>query len=289
MCRGVTNTEGEMRFDAFHCEAGFARWALSSRSPPFRARVGFSNGTIKKYVFPRMDVTQGGDYPLPMIYPTRRTAGRELAARLAEYAERNDTIVLALPRGGVPVAVEIAQALHAPLDVLVVRKLGLPWQPELAAGAIAPGGVIVMNPEIQAGVEDLDRLMAPVIKRERAELQRRETLYRKDQPPLQVCDKIAIIVDDGIATGATMQAAVLALRALHARSVIIAVPVAPPDTVRRLGQLADRIVCLQQPISFSSVGQWYEEFPQVSDGEVIALLRPSAAARTASSANGDRR
>jgi putative phosphoribosyl transferase len=205
-----------------------------------------------------------------MIYPTRRDGGRELAARLTEYAGRDDTIVLALPRGGVPVAKEVAQALHAPLDVLVVRKLGVPWQPELAAGAIAPGGVIVMNPEIQAGVEDLDGLLAPVIKRERAELQRREALYRKNQPPLQVRDRIAILVDDGIATGATMQAAVLALRAMHARSVVIAVPVAPPDTVRRLGQLADRIVCLQQPISFFAVGQWYEEFPQVSDDEVIA-------------------
>jgi len=213
-----------------------------------------------------------------MIYPTRRAAGRELAAHLAEYAERDDTVVLALPRGGVPVAKEVAQALHAPLDVLVVRKLGLPWQPELAAGAIAPGGVLVMNPEIQAGVEDLDRLLAPVIKRERAELQRREALYRKDQPPLQVRDRIAILVDDGIATGATMQAAVLALRALHARSVVIAVPVAPPDTVRHLGQLADRVVCLQQPINFYAVGQWYEEFPQVSDDEVLALLRrPDAA------------
>lgn len=224
-----------------------------------------------------------------MIYPTRRAGGRELAARLAEYAERDDTIVLALPRGGVPVAEEVAQALHAPLDVLVVRKLGLPWQPELAAGAIAPGGVIVMNPEIQAGVEDLDRSMAPVIKRERAELQRRETLYRKDQPPLQVRDRIAIVVDDGIATGATMQAAVLALRAMQARSVVIAVPVAPPDTVRRLSQLADRIVCLQQPISFFAVGQWYEEFPQVSDDEVIALLRPHAAARTASRTSAEHR
>lgn len=224
-----------------------------------------------------------------MIYPTRRAGGRELAARLAEYAGRDDTIVLALPRGGVPVAKEVAQALHAPLDVLVVRKLGLPWQPELAAGAIAPGGVIVMNPEIQAGVEDLDRLLTPVIERERAELQRRETLYRRNQPPLQVRDRIAILVDDGIATGATMQAAVLALRAMHARSVVIAVPVAPPDTVRRLGHLADRIVCLQQPVSFFAVGQWYEEFPQVSDDEVIALLKPPTAAHTASKAPGEQR
>jgi putative phosphoribosyl transferase len=224
-----------------------------------------------------------------MIYPTRRAAGRELAAHLAEYAGRDDTIVLALPRGGVPVAVEIAQALRAPLDVLVVRKLGLPWQPELAAGAIAPGGVIVMNPEIQAGIEDLDSLMAPVIQREGAELRRREVLYRKDQSPLQVRDRIVILVDDGIATGATMQAAVLALRALHARSVVIAVPVAPPDTVRRLGQMADRIVCLQQPISFYAVGQWYEEFPQVSDDEVITLLRRPAATRTASRAPGEQR
>ena len=220
-----------------------------------------------------------------MIYANRQTAGRELATRLTEYANRDDTLVLALPRGGVPVAKEVAQALHAPLDVLVVRKLGLPWQPELAAGAIAPGGVIVMNPEVQAGFDDLDKILAPVVKRERAELRRREALYRKNRPPLQVRDRIAILVDDGIATGATMEAAVRALQSLRARSVVIAVPVAPPDTVDRLGQAADRVICLQQPMTFLAVGQWYEDFPQVSDAEVVALLTPPAAARADSKAS----
>jgi predicted phosphoribosyltransferase len=222
-----------------------------------------------------------GDHSIyvSVIYPDRHTAGRELAAHLAEYGNRQDTIVLALPRGGVPVAKEVARALAAPLDVLIVRKLGLPWQPELAAGAIAPGGVIVMNPDVQAGFGDLDNILAPVIKRERVELLRREALYRKNRPPLQVTDRIAILVDDGIATGATMEAAVLALRAMRARTVVIAVPVAPPDTVERLGLLADRVVCLQQPVNLMAVGLWYEEFPQISDAEVIALLMSSGEAK----------
>lgn len=215
-----------------------------------------------------------------MIYPDRQTAGRWLAQRLADYAGREDTIVLALPRGGVPVAKEVAQALNAPLDVLVVRKLGLPWQPELAAGAIAPGGVVVMNPELQNSVDHLDKTLAPVIQRERAELDRREKLYREDRPPLEVGGRIVILVDDGIATGSTMEAAVLALRAMGVRSIVIAVPVAPRDTLKRLEQLGDRVICLQQPLNFIAVGQWYEEFPQISDAQVIALLAPPVAAQT---------
>src|SRR5512145_1824623 len=181
-----------------------------------------------------------------MLYRDRPEAGRRLAAQLHEYAGRDDTTVLALPRGGVPVAMEIAEALGAPLDVLVVRKLGLPWQPELAAGAIGPGGVQVINPDVREFVDDLDVVIAPVAERERAELRRREALYRRDRPPLDVRSRIAILVDDGIATGSTMEAAVLALRALGARSVVIAVPVAPPETVRRLAGLADRVVCPDQ-------------------------------------------
>lgn len=184
-------------------------------------------------------------------------------------------MVLALPRGGVPVAQDVARELRAPLDVLVVRKLGLPWQPELAAGAIATGGVIVKNAEVLAGLEDPDRMLAPVIRRERAELQRREALYRRNQPPLQVRDRTVILVDDGVATGATMEAAVSALRAMHARSIVIGVPVAPPEIVRRLGMLADRVVCLQQPADFMAVGLWYEDFPQISDAEVVAMLAPA--------------
>jgi putative phosphoribosyl transferase len=223
-----------------------------------------------------MDSRRRFSYFSRVMYANRQSAGRQLAALLGAYANRDDTIVLALPRGGVPVAKEVAQALKAPLDVLVVRKLGLPWQPELAAGAIAPGGVVVMNPEVQAASANLEKTLAPVIERERAEMHRRESLYRKKRPPLVARGRIAIVIDDGIATGATMQAAVLALRAMQARSVVIAVPVAPPDTIARLARLADHVVCPQQPADFMAVGQWYGEFAQVSDAEVIEFLKSPA-------------
>lgn len=209
-----------------------------------------------------------------MIFRDRIAAGRALAALLAEYAHRDDMIVLALPRGGVPVAREIALALAAPLDVLVVRKLGLPWQPELAAGAIAPGGVLVLNREIRAEIPELDRVLEPVMAQELQELARRETAYRHGRPPLQVRGRTVILVDDGIATGATMEAAALALRAMHAGSIVIAVPVGPPATLRRLARHADRVVCPEQPADFMAVGQYYDEFPQLTDREVVQLLAP---------------
>jgi putative phosphoribosyl transferase len=201
-------------------------------------------------------------------------AGRMLAVLLAEYAHRDDTIVLALPRGGVPVAREIALALQAPLDVLVVRKLGLPWQPEFAAGAIAPGGVIVLNREAKAEIPGLNRLLEPVVTQELQELARREAAYRRGRPPMVVGGRIVILVDDGIATGATMEAAAVAMRAMNARTIVIAVPVAPPGTIRRLARLADRIVCPEQPADFFAVGQYYDEFPQLTDDEVVQLLAP---------------
>jgi putative phosphoribosyl transferase len=209
-----------------------------------------------------------------VTFRDRIAAGRALAALLAEYAHRDDTIVLALPRGGVPVAREIALALTAPLDVLVVRKLGLPWQPELAAGAIAPGGVLVLNREIRAEIPELDRVLEPVMAQELQELARREAAYRHGRPPLQVRGRTVILVDDGIATGATMEAAALALRAMHAGSIVIAVPVAPPATLRRLARHADRVVCPEQPADFMAVGQYYDEFPQLTDREVVQLLAP---------------
>lgn len=209
-----------------------------------------------------------------MTFRDRIAAGRALAALLAEYAHRDDTIVLALPRGGVPVAREIALALAAPLDVLVVRKLGLPWQPELAAGAIAPGGVLVLNREIRAEIPELDRVLEPVMAQELQELARREAAYRHGRPPLQVRGRTVILVDDGIATGATMEAAALALRAMHAGSIVIAVPVAPPATLRRLARHADRVVCPEQPADFMAVGQYYDEFPQLTDREVVQLIAP---------------
>ena len=210
------------------------------------------------------------------VYTNREQAGRKLAIGLRAYARRKDVIVLALPRGGVAVAAEVAQALDAPLDVLIVRKLGLPWQPEFAGGAIASGGVLIMNPAAQADFPDLEQTLLPVTRREREELQRREALYRGDRPPLDVRNRTAIVVDDGIATGTTMEAAVLALRAMQARSIVVAVPVAPPEAIKRLAAVADQVVCLQQPAHFVAVGQWYEAFPQLSDQEVISLLAADA-------------
>ncbi|HEU0224597.1 MAG TPA: phosphoribosyltransferase family protein [Steroidobacteraceae bacterium] len=207
-----------------------------------------------------------------LIYPNRRAAGRSLAEMLGDYAGREDTLVLALPRGGVPVAAEIARAIDAPLDVLIVRKLGVPWQPEFAAGAIATGGVLVLNPAARAGAAALETLLQPVIQHERRELARRESIYRRRRPALDLQDRSVILVDDGIATGATMEAAVMAARAMGAREVVVAVPVAPAEAIRRMGGLADRVVCPQQPAGFMAVGQFYDEFPQLSDAEVLDQL-----------------
>jgi predicted phosphoribosyltransferase len=180
--------------------------------------------------------------------------------------------VLGLPRGGVPVAAEVARALGAPLDVLNVRKLGMPWQPEYAAGAIAGGGVLVLNPAARADTPALEKLLEPVIEEERRELARRERVYRRNRPPLELRGRSVILVDDGIATGSTMEAAAMAARALGAKEVVIAVPVAPPGTVAKLAGYADRIECPQQPAGFMAVGQFYVEFPQLSDEEVVEQL-----------------
>ncbi len=227
-----------------------------------------------------------------MLYRDRQTAGRELAQLLRNHADDPRVLVLALPRGGVPVASEIARALRVPLDVLVVRKLGLPWQPELAAGAIAPGGIIVRNPEVSAYFQNLDETLEPVAARETRELERREAIYRRGQPPLEVRDRIIILVDDGIATGSTMEAAVLAVRALQARTVIVAVPVAPRESIEALKRCADRIVSPHQPEPFIGVGRWYEEFPQLTDEEVVAILeqhRALPSAKRAAAGSDQRR
>jgi putative phosphoribosyl transferase len=207
-----------------------------------------------------------------MIYRDRQAAGRALADSLAQYKGRAGVIVLALPRGGVPVAAEVARALGAPLDVLNVRKLGMPWQPEYAAGAIAGGGVLVLNPAARADAPALEKLLEPVIEEERRELARRERVYRRNRPPLELRGRSVILVDDGIATGSTMEAAAMAARALGAKEVVIAVPVAPPGTVAKLAGYADRIECPQQPAGFMAVGQFYVEFPQLSDEEVVEQL-----------------
>jgi predicted phosphoribosyltransferase len=210
------------------------------------------------------------------VFHDRTEAGRALAARLAEYARRPDAIVLGLPRGGVPVAHAIAAALALPLDVLVVRKLGAPGQPEFAVGAIATG-VVVRNPEVAGWFTGDPRVIDAIVERERAELERRERLYRANLPPLALDGKTVLLVDDGAATGASMRAAVALSRALRAASVVVALPTASAEACRALRHEADRVVCLQTPPSFNAVGEWYERFDQTTDREVIDLLRAQPA------------
>jgi putative phosphoribosyl transferase len=202
----------------------------------------------------------------------RREAGAVLAARLAQYAGRPDAIVLALPRGGVPVAEVIASHLRLPLDVFLVRKLGVPQQPEFAFGAIASGGVRVLNRDVIAAVgltrEQVERISAE----EQQELERRTRAYRGDAPPADVGDHAVILVDDGVATGSTMYAAVTALRQLGPKRVVVAVPVGAPEALTLLEQVADEVICPLSADPFEAVGSWYEEFPQVTDDEVRAAL-----------------
>lgn len=202
----------------------------------------------------------------------RHDAGRQLAARLEAYAGRSDVLVLALPRGGVPVGYEVAHALDASFDVVTVRKLGVPDQPELAMGAIASGGATFLNKGILSAKRVSDVALRKVEKRERAELERREKLYRGTRPALEVHGKTAILVDDGIATGASMHAAVMALRSRLPARLVIAVPVAPADAVARLEQVADELVCVLTSVEFFAIGQFYRDFDQTTDAEVRRLL-----------------
>jgi putative phosphoribosyl transferase len=202
----------------------------------------------------------------------RREAGQLLARQLADYKDRDDVVVLALPRGGVPVASEIARELNAPLDVFVVRKLGVPWQPELAMGAIAGRGTEVLNGAVVTAYNIQPHVIRTVADRERVELQRRLQEYRGNRPLLQVHDRVVVLVDDGLATGSTMRAAVQALRQDRPKTVIVAVPVAAVETCRALQADVDAIFCLRTPPNFSAVGYWYEDFSQISDDEVRELL-----------------
>jgi putative phosphoribosyl transferase len=207
-----------------------------------------------------------------MRFHDRIDAGRQLASRLTTYANRHDVVVLALPRGGVPVAVEVARALGAPLDVFLVRKLGVPGHPELAMGAIAAAGVRVLSQDLidQLGIPSA--LVDQVAVRERLELERRDRLYHGDRLMPILADRVVIVIDDGLATGSTMEAAVAALRAHKPSRIVVAAPVGAAETCHRLKQLADDVVCAETPVPFNAVGQWYDRFDQVDDDEVIGLL-----------------
>jgi putative phosphoribosyl transferase len=206
------------------------------------------------------------------LFRDRHEAGRELARLLSAYAGRGDVIVLALPRGGVPVASEIARALDAPLDVFLVRKLGVPGHEELAMGAIASGGARVLDPEIVGAYRISEQEISRVTAIERRELDRRERAYRGGRPPLALRGRTAILVDDGLATGSSMRAALAALGPLEPARTVVAVPVAPRSTVQDLKNLADEIVCVATPEPFMAVGMFYEDFEQIEDEEVRALL-----------------
>jgi predicted phosphoribosyltransferase len=211
-----------------------------------------------------------------MLYRDRFDAGRRLAERLTEYAGRDDVLVLALPRGGVPVASEVARALRAPLDVFLVRKLGVPGQEELAMGAIASGGVRVLNEEVVRALEVTPEELAEASSRERRELERREAAYRAGRPSPEVRGRTVILVDDGLATGSTMRAAVAALRRRQPARIVVAVPVGAADTCADLAEAADEVVCVRSPRPFLSVGSWYDDFRQTSDAEVSGLLQSAA-------------
>jgi putative phosphoribosyl transferase len=202
----------------------------------------------------------------------RTDAGRQLADELLHYGGRADVIVLALPRGGVPVAAEVARRLALPLDVFVVRKLGVPGHEELAMGAIASGDVRVLNEDVIGAISMADEMLEAVTAIEREELARRERSYRGDRPSPEVRGRTVILIDDGLATGASMRAAIAALRQEHAARIVVAVPVGAPSTCRELAEEADESVCLIAPDSFVGVGQYYEDFSQTSDEEVRELL-----------------
>ncbi|EHL30444.1 phosphoribosyltransferase [Legionella drancourtii] len=210
-------------------------------------------------------------------FTDRQEAGTILAEYLKDYANQSNVIILALPRGGVPVAYEIATALAIPLDIFIVRKLGVPGHEELAMGAIASGGTVIFN-ELLISALNLDQSSIDlVLQAEQKELLRRELLYRGDRPFPKLLDKTIILVDDGIATGSTMFAAVKALRKYKPASIIIAVPVAARETCEEMTQLVEKVICPLQPINFYAVGLWYENFTQTSDNEVIELLEKSNA------------
>lgn len=227
------------------------------------------------------------DYAPRLIFDDRVDAGRQLAARLEREGLVGDVIVFGLPRGGVPVAVEVAAALNAPVDVLLVRKIGAPFNPELAVGSIAMGGVIVHNRWIidQLGLDDAD--LAPIVERERAELERRERAYRGDRPWPVLEGKTVVLVDDGAATGATMHAAGASVKTLGAKRIVVALPTSSAEAADRLAAVADDVVVLSVPEPYFAVGHYYRDFGQLSDDDVCKALAVAARAQTPESGSAE--
>lgn len=210
-------------------------------------------------------------------FPNREEAGRQLGEALRRHAAASGTIVLGLPRGGVVTAHCVATALELPLDVLVVRKLGTPGQEELAMGAVGPGGVRVLNEDVLRMIHLPQEQIDAVAEREQREVRRREQIFRGSRPPLELNDRTVILVDDGLATGSTMAAAIKWVRSQKPARIVLAVPVAPAETCEHLAEQVDELVCLATPEPFYAVGQWYDDFDQVSDAEVVALLEGGSA------------
>lgn len=225
------------------------------------------------------------------LFRNRIQAGEALALRLADYAGRDDVIVLALPRGGVPVGAAIARRLKVPLDVLLVRKLGLPGREEYAMGAIASGGVCILQAEVLSTLDIPPSVIEAVAQREMLEIKRREKLYRAGRPPPQLRERVVILADDGLATGSTMQVAAHVVRESNPARLIVAVPLAPSKTCEKLKSEADEVICLRTPEPFYSVGQWYEDFEQTKDDEVTSLLKETEReqARRTRSAQGSQK
>jgi len=211
-----------------------------------------------------------------MVFQDRREAGRVLASRLMRYADRPDVLVLALPRGGVPIAFEVGEALRAPLDVFLVRKLGVPGHEELALGAIASGGVRVLNEGLVRSLAIPNSVLDEITAREETELRRRETAYRGSRPRQPIAGRTVILVDDGLATGASMKAAVAALRREGPGRIVVAVPVASADACDEFRQDVEEVVCAITPEPFRAVGAWYRDFSQTTDEEVRALLEQAS-------------
>jgi len=207
-----------------------------------------------------------------MLFADRTQAGKQLADELKDYANNKEAIVLGLPRGGLPVAYEISDALNLPLDILLVRKLGVPGFEELAMGAIASGDVEVFNEDVLRSMHITEKQIEFVTKKEKEELQRRSLRYRGDKPYPEIKDKIIILVDDGIATGATMRAGIAALRKMQPKKIIVAVPVASSYTLSEIRPLVDECICLETPEPFEAIGLWYRTFEQLDDSEVIRIL-----------------